>query len=675
MVPGKRTNKILQIAETVIRTEAALGELHLYYRFGRHHSPFSQKLYFLFSHCAHLLFSLWLDEQDSPNKVFTGSPGLTALFDQVDFGSLRYLDYSRRMLYANAYEEHLKNEPKWFKFWVKLLQGLQGADVAGSEEFTRQFFACLADRSMLERQLARREKKTLATLVQGPRAGRLLLHSIWVLEDVVSTASAHIAQHDPMACAIEQMQSLICLLSQLRRGIVWETTPRGPYTLSAYGGWHETSALDRLWGRRVSGILTVTPTQGSGEIICKHERTVDSRAHERTWVRSIAALPCAYEELLFKTWPLDMREQPSNCQTPAPGQAQWIVQAVEAGHLEAISKHVDKLLEALGRHPAYGGLVEAVAHVLRNGRSEWTCGELPWDYLRKLDQLISKLKFACREAKVLGGKHPAEKVVANLWPVQATTRQEADTTVHDTLSPPTDVTRPAEEIGVSDVPRTEDSPTPKCRARMEEETPGVCDVRKREPDTGSQAPPIRTEASEPTNEPAVADPVSESCLPPTDLADKVELADIESLLQPECFKARDRADQKPVPSERHKEKPKTDRLEQVISLIVNGDDGSSEPFLASDARQSLVWRLLEWHRPAAEGVDREPLSLLQLQRDLGWSQSHVLQEMSDLFGSKPFTLYRQKCLDKGIHSFLETCRVHHRKGIETNAQTPSLSIR
>ncbi|MBN1509290.1 MAG: hypothetical protein JW955_20765 [Sedimentisphaerales bacterium] len=656
MIPGKRADRIPQIADTVTKTEAALGELHRYYRFGRHQSPFPQKLYFLFSHCAHLLFSVWLDEQDRPHKVFT-SGGLTALFDQADFGALRYLDYSRRMLYANAYEEHLKNEPKWFKFWVRLLQGLQGADVAGSEEFARRFSACLADCSLLEGRLARRDHKTLAALVQGSRAGRLLLHSIWILEDVISTASAYIAERDPTVHAIEQMQCLICLLSQLRRGIVWETMAGGPHTLSADSGWHVPSTLDRFLGRRIAGTLTVTLTQASGDVTCKHEPTPDSRTHERTWARSIATLPSAYEELLFKTWPLELQERPSDGQTPAPGQARWIVQAVEAGHLETISRHADRLLEALGKCPAYGSLVQTAAHALRNGRGEWTCSELPWDYLRELDQLISKLRFACREAKVLGGQHPAEKVVANLWPPQVTMTQEADTAAQDAPSTLATAADSVEKAAGSDALPTK------------EETAEAGEATEDEHDAGSQPPPVQQKSPEVVDDPPPVAPA------PANQPDDVELADIESLMQPECYKACDDAEQKPIPSEEHPAMTGPDRLERLISLIVDGEDRTAQPAPASNSRQSLLWRLLEWHQPSSDGAHRDPLSLVQLQRDLGWSQSQVLQEMSRLFGSKPFAFYRQKCLDRSIRSFLETRRVHFGNRIETDAQTSSLSTR
>lgn len=677
MIEGQRADRTVQLADMVMRTEAALNELHHYYRLGRHLSLFPLKSYFLFSHCAHLLFSLWLAEQDSPTKVFAESPGLTLLFTRVDFGALRYADYSRRMLYANAYEEHLKNEPKWFKFWIRLLQELQGSDASGFEEFSQQFFACLGNCGSLGGRLPRRDQKALAGLVHGPRAGHLLLRSTWILEDVISTASAHIARLDPAACAIEQMRLLICLLSQLRRAIVWETTAKGPHTLTARCGWSEPSTLDRFLRRKTPGILTVTPGQESGEVTCTHAREVESKPCERTWVRSVAALPCPYEELLFKTWPHDTPKQSPDCETPAQAQAHWIVHALEAGHLETIARHVDTLLEGLGRCHAYDSFVQAVAHVLRNGQSEWTATELPWDYVRKVDQLITKLTFACREAKVLGGENPAEQVITNLWPPQYRPPQDIDATA-------------------TDKPVAEESSSPQPQTQAEEQIVEIGVLEECEQATESQAPPVQAKSPEPADEPTPADHRSEDPELQTDLPDEIEPADIESLLQPACFARQDHVDQPLIQDEQDRAPQEKDRLTQLISLILGEDtephraafvaptafdcnhDGThreSDDVANHWAVQSLVWRLLEWHRPVTEDSEREPLSLVQLQQDLGWSQSKVLQTMGDLFGGKPFTLYKQKCAEKSIRRYLEHFSSSRRKGSGTDAPMLSLGTR
>jgi hypothetical protein len=429
---------MMRIAEIVIKTEAALEELHHYYKFGRHLNSFPQKPYFLFSHCAHLLFSLWLIEQDSPSGLFAASPSLTAILEKQNFAALRYADYSRRMLYANAYEEHLKNEPKWFRFWVNLLQELQGADAASGEAFARQFSVCHTEGGLLEGGLARRHKKMLATLVQGSPAGRLFLHSIWVLEDMISTVSAHIAGDDSGPHAIEQMQCLACLLSQLRRTVILETSARGPYSLSPSSPWGVPSALSRLFTRSNPGLLTVALRPEGGEITCTYAWTMPSQERHRAWVRGVSDLRCAYEEALFKTWPPE-------------AQAHWVVPTLEADHLEAIAQHGDRVLEGLGGRVVCDHFVENVAQVLRNGQSRWAAAELPWNYVRLLDQMIGKLKFACREAKVLGGDNPARKVIANLWPAQPAPPQEQANpeASHASPEPVPDANKPAEKVAAN----------------------------------------------------------------------------------------------------------------------------------------------------------------------------------------------------------------------------------
>jgi hypothetical protein len=428
MVPVKRTDKTAHIADIAMKTEAALRELHYYYKAGRHLGDSPQKLYFLFSHCAHLLFSLWLIEQNDPTGVIARSPGLATLMPKLDFQALRYLDYSRRMLYANAYEEHLRNEPKWFKFWMGLLQVLQVSDAAGIEKLFGQFSACLAECSFfeLEGRPSPQDQKALADLVQGPRAGRLLLQSIWVLEDVVAATSSHIAGLDPSEHLLEQMQLLICLLGQVRRTIIWETAVKGPYAFSAGGDWEVPSTLTRMFRGSARGLLTITLKEEGGEVTCAFTRNSDGRANERTWVRNLSALPYAYEEALSRTWPQATEEQPADAEASGQAQAHWVVHAVEAGHLETIAKHVDIVLEGLGRCPACHALIEDVARVVRNGRSQWTTAQLPRSYLRTLDQLADKLRFACREANAVGGQSPAESVIVRLWPPAAAGGQDSN---------------------------------------------------------------------------------------------------------------------------------------------------------------------------------------------------------------------------------------------------------
>ena len=108
------------IAGTLVKVEAALEDILAYYKFGRHEIGSPEKVYFLLSYCSHLLFLLWRTEQDDGGTIFRETQHLAAFQTDLDFGTLRYTDYTRRMLHADSFEEHLKNEPQWFKFWLKL---------------------------------------------------------------------------------------------------------------------------------------------------------------------------------------------------------------------------------------------------------------------------------------------------------------------------------------------------------------------------------------------------------------------------------------------------------------------------------------------------------------------------------------------------------------------------
>jgi hypothetical protein len=66
----------------------------------------------------------------------------------------------------------------------------------------------------------------------------------------------------------------------------------------------------------------------------------------------------------------------------------------------------------------------------------------------------------------------------------------------------------------------------------------------------------------------------------------------------------------------------------------------------------LTQKLREWHQPTDGAVNHDPLSLKQLQQELRWTQSAVQRTMTNVFGRKPFTVYKQKCKDKTICDFL-----------------------
>jgi hypothetical protein len=69
--------------------------------------------------------------------------------------------------------------------------------------------------------------------------------------------------------------------------------------------------------------------------------------------------------------------------------------------------------------------------------------------------------------------------------------------------------------------------------------------------------------------------------------------------------------------------------------------------------EALLRRLLEHHGCLGGTLNYEPLSAAQLQRDLGWNSSKVQRAMTHVFGPKPVNVYRSKCKDRTISTFLK----------------------
>ena len=396
-----------------------MGEIHHYYKFGRHLQKFQQKAYLLFSHCGHSLFSLWMMEQQTPSGIVEANPTLAALFEKLDFDTLRYYDYKRRVLHANAYEAHLKNESKWFRFWTDALEALDTSEAPRIGYFSK----CLLNRFMgdglLDGKLTKEAQQALSELLGSPQMGRLLLRSTWVLEDLISAAARCCARQDPAVHGYDQMLSLTCLLSQVRRAIVYESTVRGPYALSDGVGWEPPSTRLRWSCGKTPGLLNVTSDDESGQLVCTYTSPSHARKKERSWSRAIVALPCDYEELLFKTWDHETGRHHRGVEVPAQSGACWVVRSVEADHLETVCRHTDTLLETLGTRREYHSVIHHLARLARNERDTWEPAELPWTLIRDLDKTIGRLKFACREAEALGGDNPMAKVISDLWPPES----------------------------------------------------------------------------------------------------------------------------------------------------------------------------------------------------------------------------------------------------------------
>ena len=417
MTPTRNVDREAHLADILLKSQAALEEVRRYYKFDRHAHVFPEKMYFLLSHCAHLLFSLWLTEKESPAGIFTFNVHLDALASELDFEALRYVDYKRRTLHANAYEEHLKNEPNWFKFWLKALQAREGSAPMNGDAFAQQVLTYVSNPKFLEGTVSKNDRKAFANLMQTDAGARLLHRSGLILEDMVSAVVLQFAGLDSSLHATEHIAALVCMLRQARLIIVNEIPAQGPYMLFSSKAWGEPTLL-RVHPGQTLGRLRVVPKRDGGGIVCNFKWTAGSQIKKRSWTRATWALPHPYEEELVHTWPRDTSKPLNPSKPPCEAEPCWLVQRAEAGRLKAIFQHIKAVQKSLSGNPRCTGVLGDIEDIFIDRHMGEEVSRLEWTYVDRLDQLLTKLQSAYREARILGGKNPGQEIIAAMWPVQ-----------------------------------------------------------------------------------------------------------------------------------------------------------------------------------------------------------------------------------------------------------------
>lgn len=404
-----------QVVEILVKIEAALHDVFLYYKFGRHGDKQCEKPYFLLSHCSHLMFSLWLAYQEDEEVIRGKVPVPAAFTSGLDFGFLRYVEYSRRMVHADSIEEHLKNEPKWFAFWIQMLESFDKGGAGCFQEFRQQVLKNVENQTFLEKKTCHKDKKRLEALMQEDATGRLLLHSVTILEDLAQSIIGYLTMVDPRAYAIEQITAIFCLLGRIRRTIVCETPAKGPYVPSADKSWRAASSLGHACRGRTPGFLTVVPKRDGSGIVCRYDWASGDQAKSRQWMLKTSRLRHSYEEELFGTWSYQAGEYLQTSDSSSEARACWTLQAEEAAYIESLARQIDALLGTLQDYPICRNLVDVVGGVARNNGGKWKPGELSWICVEQVDKVLKKLKSACREARVTGGENPAQYVIPKVW--------------------------------------------------------------------------------------------------------------------------------------------------------------------------------------------------------------------------------------------------------------------
>ena len=755
MTPTRNVDREVHLADILLKSQAALEEVRRYYKFDRHAHVFPEKMYFLLSHCAHLLFSLWLTEKESPSGIFTFNAHLDALASELDFEALRYVDYKRRTLHANAYEEHLKNEPNWFKFWLKALQGCEGGPPLDSDAFAQQVLTYVNNPEFLEGTVSRNDRKAFANLMKTDAGARLLHRSSLILEDMISAIVLQFASLDAGLHATEHIAALVCMLRQARLIIVNEIPAQGPYVLFSSKAWGEPTLL-RVHPGQTLGRLRVVPKRDGGGIVCNFKWTAGSQIKKRSWTRATSALPHPYEEELLHTWPRDTSTPLNSSKPPCEAEPCWLVQRAEASRLKAIFRHIEAVQKSLSGNPRCAGLLGDIEDIFMDRHMGEEVLRLEWTYFDRLDQLLTKLQSAYREARILGGKNPGQEIIDAMWPVQRSGDGQARLSDVPTARSPRTPLQPRSVKWTQTVPvenhASQDRSTPP--EQRTADTAVHAPAPQRDSSGTTQAPVVPSVPDTPHNRRTADDthqadiacavakpndhntpkPAGES-LPPGHQEDRRPCADgrpdSEQGQEPQSEQGADEASSalESWRDEDHNENVPTqcevsgpplnqdlskspETKDQAVGETTEPKeeepaDSHSEPQVVKEpchtyfqglatkgtvtsaatpslqtsgtrlvlprprpntkadqigAQRQLLTRLIEHHGSPTVSGDGLPLSRRKMEEELGWKPAEVQRTMTDIFGNRPFTVYKQKCSEGTIGDFLDAWAQDHSNG-------------
>jgi hypothetical protein len=303
-----------------------LDEVFRFYKWRRHAKGFPEEVYLLLSRCAYVCFSLWRSDQESQGDFFRQSPPPTAFWIGLDFGKLWGNEPEEPVSPTDWRVDHLTNDTKWFEFWMRILEQSDPRGALIYREFSRHILACMGHRDLLKVKTRYRSRKALDFFLKKDEAGRVLLRTMSVLEDLVQAILRYFATLDGRTCVLEKIALLTGLLSEMRQIIVWETSAGGPYSPSGDARWRVRSPLTWLSRDRTQGVLTVIPRREGGEIICIYRLPSNPKGRRLSWVLKAASLKGTYEEALFATWSYETGEHRKNPQQFPGVTACWTVQ-------------------------------------------------------------------------------------------------------------------------------------------------------------------------------------------------------------------------------------------------------------------------------------------------------------------------------------------------------------
>jgi len=257
---------------------------------------------------------------------------------------------------------------------------------------------------VLVSKLDKSRRKAVARLFATAAAGRLLVQSEWILEDISSAITSWLAQLGTQEHVLAQVQSLVCALRQIRRHVLWHATATGPHVLNRRDCWGPPSGLAKLRLRGKKGQLTTTLQDEDGSILCTFACESDSQSKRFSWPQDVKVLQGNYEKALFETWSYETGIPVSPPTEASASPAHWHIGTVESSYLEFVSQRTEMLISALGRHAPCERLVAAIGKILKAGEDGRNQGRIHWTYVREIDVMIQKLESTWRQPPPNGTK-------------------------------------------------------------------------------------------------------------------------------------------------------------------------------------------------------------------------------------------------------------------------------
>jgi len=725
----RQPSKVARLTKILVETDALLAALKHYRLFGRYLPTFPEKPYFLFSQCARMLHEFEVAREGSDMSTEPGNDHFMRFLGKIYLCRLSVFRCAGQPVVLPGDTGPFRNESAWFRFWLDVLKETECITCVEAEKAYQSLLGCVGGYGALNAEPDKSKRKAVNRFFKTAEAGRLIVHSEWILEDISTAIMSWLTKCDVEEHITGLLQATACALGQERRLILWSAAPTGPYRLTRDGCWGGAGGLAGYRLRGTKGKLTIAMRDDGGKIACVFEWRTNAALRQKSWLVDTSKFHGSYEKALFETWAYDTGVFAKGPREMQETPASWQIERLDADYLDFISRWTSALVDVMGRHPSYEPLANAIRTKLREGKAKWEPGRIHWTYIKEMDALIRTidsirlkdrsqgkpvdsvyqprpelhdrvgLALTMNHARRGGengeegqpesgsipsgsalGPRPLSKEDSHpiLFPI--------DSISEDLISPglegEMDHGGPEKSVAEGSQPqaKTCDDSVPIDQLRFSSQSGSHADAAQ---DRGAKSHretqhEVLTDKSrrEADRQEATGQRAQQGQTSRTDIA--------ESSFQAGPSTAHEAFVDDPVSMGIQRDtKPCRSSLSTQWACVVDGHSSNesasnkaeqhgqrgepvSEATCASvkadpkEARRRLVTTLLKYHCPSGGTVNYEPLSRKQLQEDLEWTESEVQRVMADVFGRKPFTVYKLKCREMTIDELLKDLTLGHR---------------